>query len=202
MKISDDENGNDNLNNRANKNKTTASKSFGYKKKITGNMSNNNDILYPEVVVPLKYLSNFWRFLDLPFINCEIGLDLRWTKNCVISEISRIFRAFGDPPEQEVAIATTGATFQINKVKLYVPVATLLINDNIKVLENIKQEFKRTISWKKYRSEIKTQAKSDNLDYLIDTTFRNTNRLLVLSKMVMIILQDILLINISRNQRF
>ena len=202
MKISDDENGNDNLNNRANKNKTTASKSFGYKKKITGNMSNNNDILYPEVVVPLKYLSNFWRFLDLPFINCEIGLDLRWTKNCVISEISRIVRAFGDPPEQEVAIATTGATFQINKVKLYVPVATLLINDNIKVLENIKQEFKRTISWKKYRSEIKTQAKSDNLDYLIDTKFRNTNRLLVLSKMVMIILQDILLINISRNQRF
>ena len=101
-----------------------------------------------------------------------------------------------------MAIVTTGATFQINKVKLYVEVATLLINDNIKVLENIKQEFKRTISWKKYRSEIKTQDKNDNLDYLIDTTFRNTNRLLVLSKMVTIILQDILLINISRNQRF
>ena len=77
MKISDDDNGNDNLNNRANKNKTTASKSFEYKKKITRNMSNNSDILYPEVVVPLKYLGNFWRFLDLPFINCEIGLDLR-----------------------------------------------------------------------------------------------------------------------------
>ena len=52
MKISDDENGNDNLNNRTNKNKTTASKSFEYKKKLTGNMPNNNDILYPEVVVP------------------------------------------------------------------------------------------------------------------------------------------------------
>ena len=46
-------------------------------------------------------------------------------KNCVISEISKTFRAVGDPPEQEVATATTGATFQINNVKLYVPVVTL-----------------------------------------------------------------------------
>ena len=55
------------------------------------------------------------------------------------------------------AIQTTGTSFQINNAKLYVPVVTLSINDNIKFLENIKQGFKRTISWNKYRSDITTQ---------------------------------------------
>ena len=75
----------------------------------------------------------------------------------------------------------TGATFQINNAKLYVPIATLTMNDNSKFLENIKQGFKRTIYWNKYRSEITTQPKNNNLDYLIDPTFRNINRLFVLS---------------------
>ena len=72
-------------------------------------------------------------------------------------------------------------TNQINNAKLYVPVVTLSINDNVKFLENIKQGFKRTIYWNKYRSEIATQTKNNNLDYLIDPTFRNVNRLFVLS---------------------
>ena len=76
---------------------------------------------------------------------------------------------------------TTGATFQINNAKLYVPVVILSVNDNIKFLENIKQGFKRTIYWNKYRSEITTQTKNNNSDYLIDLTIRNINRLFVLS---------------------
>ena len=63
--VDDDANENDAANNRINKNKTTTSKSFEYKTKLIGNMSNNNNILDAEVVVPLKYLSNFWRSLDL-----------------------------------------------------------------------------------------------------------------------------------------
>ena len=63
-----------------NNNKTIASKSFEYKTKIIGNTTNNNNILNEEVVVPLKYLTNFRRSLCLPLINCEIELDLRWTK--------------------------------------------------------------------------------------------------------------------------
>ena len=82
---------------------------------------------------------------------------------------------------QQVATATTSATFQINNAKLYLSVVTLLINDNIKVLENIKQGFKRTISWNKYTSKITTQTKNNNLDYLIDPTFRNISRLFALS---------------------
>ena len=78
------------------------------------------------------------------------------------------------------AIQTTGATFQINNAKLYVLVAVLPINDNLNFLENIKQGFKRTIPWNKYRSEMTTQQKNNNLDYLIDPTFRNINILFVL----------------------
>ena len=66
-------------------------------------------------------MRNFWRSLDSPLISCEIELDLRWSKNCVLSEISRTFRA-GDPNaeeiEYEVVTATTGAIFQIDDAKL------------------------------------------------------------------------------------
>ena len=97
--------------------------------------------------------------------------------------MSRTFRAVpnADLVEYEVVTATTGATFQINNAKLYVTVVTLSINDNIKFLENIKQGVKRKISWNKYRPEITTQPKNNDLDYPIDPTFRSINGLFVLS---------------------
>ena len=129
-------------------------------------------------------MGNFWRLLSLPLINCETELELKWTKNCVISEISRTFRAV-DPNANSVVhqleTTTTSETFQINDDKLYAAVVRLSINDNIKVLENIKQGFKRKICCNKYRSEITTQPKNNNLDYVIDQTFRNNNRLFALS---------------------
>ena len=126
------------------------------------------------------------RFLSLSLFNCKIELDLSWSKECIISEISIIPPMVGSPdanlPFPEVsAIQATGATFQINNAKLYVPVVTLSINDNIKFLENIKHGFKRTISWSQYRPETTTQPKNNNLDYLNDPTFRNIKRLFVLS---------------------
>ena len=75
----------------------------------------------------------------------------------------------------------TGVGFIITSTKLYVPVVTWFANYNIKFSENIKQGFKRAISLNKYRSEITTQLKSNSLDYLIDPTFRNINRLFALS---------------------
>ena len=91
---------------------------------------------------------------------------MSWRKDCVLSEHHN---------------SITGATFQINNTKLYVPVVILSINDSIKFLENIKQGFKRTISWNKYRSEITTQTKNNDLDYPIDPAFTNINRLFALS---------------------
>ena len=96
--VNDDENENNNANNKINKNRVTTSKSFEYKTNVIGSAPNNNNILDAEVIVPLKYLSNFWRSHDLPLINYEIEVDLRWTKNCIIFEISRTFRVVGDPP--------------------------------------------------------------------------------------------------------
>ena len=127
-------------------------------------------------------MSNFWRSLDLPLINCEIELDLSWSRYCVITEISRTFGAVpnNNPVRYQVKSPAAGATFIIKNAKHYFPVVTLSINDYIKLLENIKQRFKITISWNKYRSQITTQPKNNNLDYLIDLTFRNIKRLLVL----------------------
>ena len=74
--MNDDENENDNANNRINNSKTITSKYFEYKTKIIGSTPKNNNILDAEVVVPLKYLTNFWRFLDLLLVNCETEFDL------------------------------------------------------------------------------------------------------------------------------
>ena len=140
--------------------KTVTSKTFEYKRKIIERTPADNNTLNTEVVVSFKYVSNFWRFLGLPLINYEIELDLPWSKNCIISEISTIPRIpaspDSNPPVQEVAARQTEATFQINNTKFYVSFVTLSINNNINFLENIKQGFKRTISWNRYRSEITT----------------------------------------------
>ena len=112
----------------------------------------------------------------MSLINCETELDLSWSRYCLISEISRTSRTVGNPPTQQMATAPTSETFQINNAKLYVPVVSFSVNNNIKFLENIKQGFKITISWNKYRSEITIQPKNSNLDYLIDPTFRKMNR--------------------------
>ena len=102
----------------------------------------------------------------MPFINYKTELDLKWTRNCVLIE----------QYDHMISVSCT-----ITSTKPYVSVVTLSVNDNIKFLENIKQGFKRTISWNKYRSEITTQPNNSNLDYLIDPTLWNINRLLLLS---------------------
>ena len=122
----------------------------------------------------------------MPLINWERELDLSSSKECIIFEISVILKIPGDedadPPVQEVsAIQKTTATLEVNNAKLYVPVVILSIINKIKFSENIMQAFKRTIFWNKYRSEIATQPKCNNLYYLSDATFKNINRLFALS---------------------
>ena len=64
-------------------NGANATDSFNFKTKITG-QTNNNGIINVEIMVPWKYLSNFWRTLEMPLVNCEIELILAWSRNCVI----------------------------------------------------------------------------------------------------------------------
>ena len=117
-------------------------------------------------MVTLKNLSNFWRTLEIPLINCEINLDLNWSKKCVIVATD---------------IANEGATFSITDTKLYVPVVTLSTQDNAKLLEQLKSGFKRTINCDKYQSKISTERQNQYLDYLIDPGFQGVNRFSVLS---------------------
>ena len=88
-------------------------------------------------------------------------------------------------PNADPAVAginnPTNATFKTKDTKLYVPVVTLSAENDNKLLEQLKTGFKRTIKWNKYRSEMSNQTKSDNLNYLIDATCTNVNRLFALS---------------------
>ena len=119
-------------------------------------------------------------------INYEIELNLTRPKDCKISETLSNAEV-PDNPAANPPIArlpegsTTNATFEINSAKLYVPAALFFINDNINFLENIKQGFKRTLSWNKYRPEITAQPKNSNSDYMIDPIFRNIIWLFVVS---------------------
>ena len=86
--------------------------------------------------MPLKYLSNFWRTLDIPLINCEVSLTLSWSANCVIASLEKrlVTAAQGDNPEVRDD-SPTGAIFKITGCKLYVPVVTLSAENDNKLLE-------------------------------------------------------------------
>ena len=105
-----------------------SSESFKRKVKITSKTPNNGNTKDVEIIVPLRYLSNFWKTLEMPLINCEVNLILIWSKDCVITN-----------SEGE-------GKFAITETKLYVPVVTLSTQDNAKLLQQLKSGFKR-INW-------------------------------------------------------
>ena len=126
--------------------------------------------------MPLKYLSNFWRTLDIPLINCEVSLTLIWSENCVLtSKATRDADSDADLPVAGINNATS-ASFKTKDTKLYVPVVTLSAKNDNKILEQLKTGFKRTIAWNKYRSEMSSQTKNNNVNYLIDPAFTKVNR--------------------------
>ena len=85
------------------------SESYKSKIKITGKTPNNGNTKEVEIIVPLKYLSNFWRALEMPLINCEVNLILTWSSTCVITNSIGIF----------------AGRFAITDTKLFVPVVTI-----------------------------------------------------------------------------
>ena len=127
------------------------SNSFDYKTSITGKLENNNaEKENVKTVVPLKHLNNFWRKLEMPLINCDVSLTLTWSEKCVIT--SKATRNASDDPLVLGINNPTNATFKIKDRNLYVPVVTLLAENDNKLLEQLKTRFKTTIKWNKYRS--------------------------------------------------
>ena len=88
-----------------------------------------------EIMVSLKYLSNFSRTLQMSLIDCEINLHLNWSENCIIVAAN---------------VAAQVTTFSTTDAKLYIPVVTLSTQDNARLLEQLKSGFKRTANWDKY----------------------------------------------------
>ena len=126
--------------------------SFNFKVKITGQTGDDGtkDV---EIMVPLKYLSNFWRTLEMPLINCEVNLILTWSSTCVLVASN---------------IVAHNATFTITGTKLYVPVVTLSTQENTKFLQQLNSGFKRVIKWNKYLSKPELLAQNPNLNHLVE----------------------------------
>ena len=139
--------------------------SFNFKVKIIGRTGNGGtkDV---EIMVPLKYLNNFQRTLEMPLINCEVNLILTWSSTCVLITTS---------------IPNQNATFALTDTKLYVPVVTLSTQENTKFFQQLKSGFKRVINRNKYLSKPELLTQNPNLNHLVEPSFQGVNRLFVLA---------------------
>ena len=116
--------------------------SFKYKANLITNTVANGPKKGVKIAVPLKYLGNFWRSLEMPLINCKVELSLKWIENCVLTTA-----AIGANTN---ATGADGATLKITDAKLYVPVVTLSAEDNVKLLKQLNEGIKRPVCWNKY----------------------------------------------------
>ena len=152
--------------------------SFKYKASLLGKATDadNNDrsLKNAKIVVPLKYLSNFFRSLEILLINCKIHLELSWNNNCVMYGADTY--AGGDNANNRET------KFKITSTKLYVPIATLSTKDNVNLTKQLNEGFKRSVYWNEYKSKIETKtAKNDNVTrFPLDASFQGANMLFVL----------------------
>ena len=124
-----------------------------------------NDV---KIVVPLKYISNFFRSLEIALINCKIHLELSWNKNCVLSSAA-------------VADATNPTSFKITKTQLYVPIVTLPTKDNANLTKQLNEGFKRLVQWNDYKANFKNETANNTFRKLLDASVQGVNRLFVLT---------------------
>ena len=119
------------------------SSSFKYKSSLLGNMviNNNNGALNGvKIVVPLKYLSKFFRSLEMPLINCKIHLELNWSNDSLLSNYN-----------SNVDNANPKVKFKITGTKLYVPIVTVSTKDNVNLTEQLNERFERLVYWNEYK---------------------------------------------------
>ena len=115
------------------------------------------------MAVPLKYLRNFWKSLEMLQINCKIHFELNWNKDCVMPTIA-------------------DTTFKITNTKLHVPIVTLSSKVNVKLVKLLEEGFKSPV----YQNEYKAKIKSRNLDknnltrFPLEASFQGVKRLFLL----------------------
>ena len=117
-----------------------------------------------KTAVTLKYLSNFWRSVEMPLIICEVELSFRWNENYVLSS------------------EDGNSIFAITDTKLYVPIVTLSAEDNVKLPKLLSKRFKRPIYWNQYKViPDKTYNSSGYIREFLDSSYQGIKRLLVLA---------------------
>ena len=116
-----------------------------------------------KIVVPLKYISNFFRNLELPLINTKLYMELNWTKYSVLCNQNQ------------------NSIFQITKCELYIPIVTLNTENNNKLSELLSKGFERTVVWNEYKSKIErvTIPQNDNIfrRTTLDVSFQGVSKL-------------------------
>ena len=116
------------------------SQSFKYKAALLGKTANavnntNSSVKEAKIVVPLKYLSNFWRSLEMPLINCKVYLELSWIKDCILSN------------------AKNTAKFAVTDTKLHVPIVTLSTKDSANLAKQLNEGFERFVYWNSHETK-------------------------------------------------
>ena len=142
--------------------------SLVYKPKLIKGTDNNN-VNNVKLVVPLKYVSTFFRSLEMPLVNCKMDLELTWHKDCMISSAN--------------AAANQVVSFMITDTKLYIPVVTLSTKDNTNLTKQLNEGFKRTIYWNQYVSKPFPETSHKKIGitrFALDAAFQDVNRLFVL----------------------
>ena len=139
--------------------------SLVYKSKLISGTDDKN-VNNVKLVVPLKYVSSFFRSLEMPLVNCKIDLELTWHKDCIISSMD--------------AAAGQVVSFLITNTKLYVPIVTLSTN----LTKQLNEGFKRTFYWNQYVSKPFTEEAANKTGitrFALDAAFQGVNRLFVLA---------------------
>ena len=152
-----------------NANVGNATTSLVYKSKLIKGTDVNN-VNNVKLVVPLRYVSNFFRSLGMPLVNCKIDLELTWHKDCMIFSAN--------------SAAGQVVSFMITNTKLYIPVVTLSIKDNNNLTKQLNDGFKRTIYWNQHVSKPfpETPHKRTGITrFALDAACQGVNRLFVLA---------------------
>ena len=145
------------------------SQSFKYKAALLGKTADavnntNSSVKDAKIVVPLKYLSNFWRSLEMPLINCKVYLEVNWIEDCILSS------------------TRNSAKFAITDAKLHVPIVTLSTKDSANLTKQLNEGFKRSVYWNSYETKpAKVIEKGKNLYELLNASFQGVKRLFVLA---------------------
>ena len=145
------------------------SQSFKYKAALLGKTADavnntNSSVKEAKIVVPLKYLSNFWRSLEMPLINCKVHLELNWIEGCILSS------------------AGDSVKFEITDAKLHVPIVTLSTKDSVNLTKQLNEGFKRSVYWNSYETKpAKVIEQGKNIYELLNASFQGVKRLFVLA---------------------